>query len=89
MSDKPNLRTKVVEEPNCSDPLEDDGALTLFEYQFLKGNVGFYPSRKNTTLTKNSGAAATVVSEWCRRHGYGEFGVPTVRGKLAMEEYER
>lgn len=61
------------------DPLERDGELTEHDYEFLAGNTTFWPAW---------GAAFGVVTEWCRNHGYGDFGEPTPKGKVAMRLFE-
>lgn len=62
-----------------ADPLEQDNGLTEHDYEFLAGNEVFWP---------RWGAALSVVSEWCRGKGYGDFGKPTERGRVAMAAYE-
>lgn len=62
-----------------SDKLEEYSELTIHDYEYLKGNTVYWP---------RWGAALSVVSEWCRKHGYGLFGEPTEAGKAAMKEYD-
>lgn len=62
------------------DPLEADSTLTIHDYYFLKGDTGYWPGW---------GAAFGVVADWCKGHGYGDFGKPTERGKKAIEAYEK
>lgn len=62
------------------DPLEKDSKLTAHDYEFLKGNEVYWPIFW--------GAAFNVVYEWCKNNGYGNFGEPTEKGKLAMRQYE-
>lgn len=62
-----------------ADPLESDGYLTEFDYEFLAGNKVFWPTW---------GAALASVFEWCRSKGYGNFGAPTERGRAAMSSFE-
>lgn len=62
------------------DPLEIDGKLTSHDYTFLKGDSAEWVTY---------GAAFCVVSDWCRAHGYGDFGEPTERGIEAMWAYEQ
>lgn len=55
-------------------------SLIKAEYEFLKGNKGYWTSW---------GAALSVVTEYCKQAGYGTFGEPTIRGKQMMEIFER
>lgn len=67
------------------DNLEADGPLTEHDYEFLKGNKVFWPIPPG----RSWGAALSVVMEWCRNQGYGDFGSPTERGLEAMQAYEK
>lgn len=61
-----------------NDLLEGSGPLTKWDFEFLKGNEPFWDIK---------GAAYNVVSEWCRNHGFGNFGEPTELGKKMMLLY--
>lgn len=58
------------------DVLEASGPLTEQDYKYLKGEK-----------TDNIIQWDTIVAEWCRNQGYGEFGRPTESGKKAIVEY--
>lgn len=64
----------------ASDPLLADTGLNEPDYEFLKGNSDYW---------RGWGAALNLTYEYCMNNGYGNFGLPTTRGKKAMEHYER
>lgn len=75
---KPSTAVILGVDP-LSDHLEADGPLTLYDYEFLKGNTVFW---------KVPGAALNVVYEWCKNRGYGAFGAPSDTGRARMKEFE-
>jgi hypothetical protein len=60
--------------------LDQFSELTRFDYAFLKGDKEAYPEK---------GASYAIVEEWCRNQHLGEFGKPTKKGIVAMNEYRR
>lgn len=62
------------------DHLDGPGKLTIFDYEYLKGNEAYWDVK---------GGAFTVVHEWIQRRGYGDYGQPTEYGSAAMRAFER
>lgn len=55
-------------------------SLIRAEYEYLKGNKDYWAAW---------GAAMSVVMDYCKRHGYGDFGKPTPSGEKMIEIFER
>lgn len=58
-------------------PVGAGSKFTEYDYEYLTG-----------TWEGIRGAAFNVVAEWCQNHGYGYYGEPTEKGKLAIKDYE-
>lgn len=59
--------------------LDKAPGFTAYDYGFLKGDTEMWP---------RWGAAMSVVMEYCKNLGLGNFGEPTELGVKVMREYD-